>query len=68
MEKLIWNPLPGSSFKGFGEKSAETPFLLTTALTTEQNVMALSAASNGESYLKSISFCPGPSSWCELSG
>ena len=55
-EKLICKPLPGALSKGLGEKSATIPFLSTIALTTEQKVKALSAASKGEEYLKSISF------------
>ena len=35
---------------------------------TDLNVTALSAAERASLYRKSISFCPGPSSWWEPSG
>ena len=40
-------PLPASFGRGFGEKSATSPFRATIVSTTERNVMALSAAESG---------------------
>ena len=55
-EILMCMPLPGMDSRGFGEKSALSPFLAAIVLTTALNVVALSAAVSGSEYLKSISF------------
>ena len=62
-EKFMCMPFPDLPFIGFGEKSAYMPFSVAIEFTTEWKVTASSAAFRGSAYLKSISFCPGPSSW-----
>jgi len=63
MERLMCRPLPLSWAKGLGMNEANSPLRSAMVFTTDLKVMKLSAASNGEPYLKSISCWPGPDSW-----
>ena len=67
-ETLMCIPFPSQSASGLGEKLAQSPFCAATVRTIAWKVTALSAAARGSEYRKSISFCPGPLSWWELSG
>ena len=67
-EMFMWKPLPAWSARGLGEKSAYSPALAALVRTIHLNVVALSAAVSASEWWKSISFCPGPSSWWLASG
>ena len=60
-------PEPGASASGLGMKLAWMPRSSEISLTTVRNVMMLSAVVSASAYRKSISFWPGPASWCEYS-
>ncbi len=56
-------PLPFTPKKGLGMKVTMYPRLSTIALMACLNVITASAVFNALSNLKSISCCPGPTSW-----
>ena len=60
-------PEPLTPKIGFGMKVACRPCSKATFLTTKRNVETLSAQANAAEYLKSISCCPGATSWCAAS-
>ena len=66
-EIFICIPDPLTPCNGLGMKVAYNPCLWAIDLTTYLNVAILSAVTNASAYLKSISFCPAATSWCEVS-
>jgi hypothetical protein len=62
-DRCVCMPLPGWSVNGFGMNVAWTPCDSDTSFTTCRNVMMLSAVVSASAYRRSISCCPGATSW-----
>ncbi len=60
-------PEPFTPKIGFGMKVAWRPWSMATFLTMSLKVVTLSAVATASPYLKSISCCPGATSWCAAS-
>ena len=66
-DRCVCIPDPGCSMNGLGMKVATSSSRSATSSMTVRAVMMLSAARTGSTARRSISFWPGPPSWCENS-